>query len=132
MCTTKFSITIRCIITDQRGNVLLINNNGGTSVKSWNIISGSPHTNDSELEHTVRRILRTDANISESSVRLMQSKLKGAELELWYLCAPISKPESNPQFASWQPASLLNTSQHIPNTISKVLLQQELAYMGGI
>ena len=92
-----YKIIIHCVISDQHGNILIVNHDSfNKKIQSWHIASGIIEKSDTSIDISVQRILQTNAHIQHSAFRLAHSsvttKSLGNELQLWYLCTPIYQP----------------------------------------
>lgn len=117
-------ITIWCVVSDQQGRVLLVNNNE-EKVKPWHLPSGifSPK-NDDSTNCAVRRIMRESVGVGSVLFRQLETKVikkseNRFELQMWYLCIPCEEMEK--KSISWEKLDKLVSSSFLPHGVIKAL-----------
>ena len=117
-------ITIWCVVSDQQGRVLLVNNNE-EKIKPWHLPSGilSPK-NDDSINCAVRRIMKESVGAGNILFRQLETKVvkkteSRFELQMWYLCVPCE--EMSNKSVSWEKLEKLLSFSFLPHGVVRAL-----------
>ncbi len=126
-----FVISLKCIVTDQSGNLLVVNTNAfsNNKVEKWNIPNGALKKCDVSITSAVTRIVREITAISSVVTRIAHTAVyqckENNELQLWFVCIPLNHVniKSETINSQWYNINTIEASK-IPTPITTILKKQ--------